>query len=76
MDLYRSDWCGYVLPLLTKNMLCAGTQDTGKDACQVMGWALPGKGGWLFCPVGEIPQQFLRATVINNHKVGGFNQHT
>lgn len=76
MDLFRWDWCGYVLPLLTKNMLCAGTPDGGMDACQVMGWTLPGKGGWLFGPADEIPQNFLRATVTNYHRVGRFNQHT
>uniref|UniRef100_A0A8C6H7A8 Peptidase S1 domain-containing protein n=1 Tax=Mus spicilegus TaxID=10103 RepID=A0A8C6H7A8_MUSSI len=43
VDLYRWDWCGYILSLLTKNMLCAGTQDPGKDACQ------GDSGGALVC---------------------------
>ncbi|XP_031218430.1 serine protease 52-like isoform X2 [Mastomys coucha] len=43
VDLYRWDWCGYVLPLLTKNMLCAGTQNAGMDACQ------GDSGGALVC---------------------------
>ncbi|XP_008769018.1 serine protease 52 isoform X2 [Rattus norvegicus] len=43
VDLFRWDWCGYVLPLLTKNMLCAGTPDGGMDACQ------GDSGGALVC---------------------------
>uniref|UniRef100_A0A8C8VZS1 Serine protease 52 n=1 Tax=Peromyscus maniculatus bairdii TaxID=230844 RepID=A0A8C8VZS1_PERMB len=34
VELFGWDWCGQVLPLLTKNMLCAGARDAGKDACQ------------------------------------------
>lgn len=64
------------MPLITKNILCAGAQDAGKDACQVMGWALPGEVGWLFYPVDEVPHLFPGTTVTKNHNLGGFNQHS
>ncbi|MEJ1280414.1 protease serine 52 [Cricetulus griseus] len=34
VDLFRWEWCNHALPLITKNMLCAGAED-GKDACQL-----------------------------------------
>lgn len=64
------------MPLLTKSVLCAAAQDAGKDACQVMGWALPGEGGWSFYPVYEIPLLFPGTTVTNNHNLRGSNQHS
>ncbi|XP_005355578.1 serine protease 52-like [Microtus ochrogaster] len=34
VELFRWDQCGHIMPLVTKNILCAGAQDAGKDACQ------------------------------------------
>ncbi|XP_040596620.1 serine protease 52 isoform X2 [Mesocricetus auratus] len=34
VNLLRWEWCYNALPLMTKNMLCAGAQVDGKDACQ------------------------------------------
>nr|XP_048278159.1 serine protease 52-like isoform X1 [Myodes glareolus] len=34
VELLRWDQCGHLMPLVTKNVLCAAAQDAGKDACQ------------------------------------------
>ncbi|CAO2591311.1 Serine protease 52 [Lemmus lemmus] len=34
VELFRWDQCSHIMPLVTKKVLCAGTQDAGKDACQ------------------------------------------
>lgn len=76
VDLYRWDWCGYILSLLTKNMLCAGTQDPGKDACQVRGWAHLGRVAGFSVQWMRYHSNFLGPLWQITTRWVGFNQCT
>ncbi|EGW10345.1 Testicular-specific serine protease 3 [Cricetulus griseus] len=58
VDLFRWEWCNHALPLITKNMLCAGAED-GKDACQ------GDSGGPLVCQKKENTSTWYQLGIVS-----------
>lgn len=83
IKLVKWETCSHKVPILTRNMLCAGSPQGGKDACQVME-LVPclEKGRYrglanIFRIIGSplpLLDEFPKATITNYHKQGGFKQ--
>uniref|UniRef100_A0A8C6RY56 Serine protease 52 n=1 Tax=Nannospalax galili TaxID=1026970 RepID=A0A8C6RY56_NANGA len=59
LELINWDWCFHILPLLTKNMLCAVNRKAGKDTCQ------GDSGGPLVCNKGKDSSRWYQVGIVS-----------
>uniref|UniRef100_A0A8C3XVK6 Serine protease 55 n=1 Tax=Chelydra serpentina TaxID=8475 RepID=A0A8C3XVK6_CHESE len=65
MKLISKKQCSKWVPELTENMLCAGSAEGGKDACQ------GDRGGPLVCTYGDVMKWFALGIVSWGEGCGG-----